>query len=304
MRYFARVVELGSMGRAAAELGVGTSALSQQISRLEGELATRLLQRSSTGVVPTDAGLAFLQQAQLSLRHADSAALAAKRARLSGHVSIGLGATIAAIAGVPFIQAMRQRYPDIRLRLVETLSGNMATMLGSRQLDLCIAYESGVGQRGVAIPLLDERLFVMAAPKQRGTPRSKTTTLAQIAQLPLVMTSPSHYLRALVDAGFARAQVRPNIVLELDGLALLMDAVRAGVAATIQPGAATARLASDDFVMIELADADLVRRTFIASLSDDELSPPALAARIVLAQVIRDLASQRGWPGATLIALP
>ena len=43
LRYFIRVVELGSMGRAAVELGVVTSALSQQISRLESELSTRLL---------------------------------------------------------------------------------------------------------------------------------------------------------------------------------------------------------------------------------------------------------------------
>ena len=42
LRYFVRVVELGSMGRAASDLGVVTSALSQQISRLEGELCTRL----------------------------------------------------------------------------------------------------------------------------------------------------------------------------------------------------------------------------------------------------------------------
>ena len=90
LRYFVRTVELGSMGRAAAELGVVTSALSQQISRLEGELATRLLQRSSTGVRPTDAGVAFWRQAQLVLRHADEAARAAQQARLSGHVSVGL----------------------------------------------------------------------------------------------------------------------------------------------------------------------------------------------------------------------
>ena len=49
LRYFIRVVELGSMGKAAADLGVVTSALSQQISRLEGELAARLLQRTTTG---------------------------------------------------------------------------------------------------------------------------------------------------------------------------------------------------------------------------------------------------------------
>ena len=56
---FISVIELGSMGKAALELGVVTSALSQQIGRLESELSTRLLQRTSSGVVPTDAGLAF-----------------------------------------------------------------------------------------------------------------------------------------------------------------------------------------------------------------------------------------------------
>ena len=64
LRYFVQVVELGSMGQAAQKLGVVTSALSQQISRLESELSTRLLQRTSSGVVPTDAGLAFWRQAQ------------------------------------------------------------------------------------------------------------------------------------------------------------------------------------------------------------------------------------------------
>src|SRR5690606_41250237 len=66
--YFVRTVELGSMGKAANELGMATSALSQQISRLESGLATRLLQRSATGVVPTDAGIAFFRQAPLALR--------------------------------------------------------------------------------------------------------------------------------------------------------------------------------------------------------------------------------------------
>ena len=68
LRYFVRVVELGSLGRAGVDLGVVTSTLSQQISRLEGELSTRLLRRTTTGLIPTDAGLAFWHQAQLALR--------------------------------------------------------------------------------------------------------------------------------------------------------------------------------------------------------------------------------------------
>ena len=140
LRYFVRVVELGSMGRAASDLGVVTSALSQQISRLEGELCTRLLQRTSAGVLPTDAGLAFLQQAQLTLRHADDAVRAAQQARLAGHVSVGFAPSTTAVLCVPFLEAMRARYPDVRLRLVESLSGNLGSMLNARQLDVAVLF--------------------------------------------------------------------------------------------------------------------------------------------------------------------
>ena len=63
LRYYVRLVELGSITRAAKDLNIVTSALSQQMSRLEAELNTRLLKRSATGVSATDAGLAFYRQA-------------------------------------------------------------------------------------------------------------------------------------------------------------------------------------------------------------------------------------------------
>src|SRR6266436_5170416 len=128
-RYFLKVVEHGSIGRAALELGVVTSALSQQISRLEAEIATQLLLRSSRGVVPTDAGVAFMHQAQLALRHAADAAKVAREARLSGQVSVGLAPTTATILGPTLLKAMRDRFPDVRLHLVESLSGHLASML-------------------------------------------------------------------------------------------------------------------------------------------------------------------------------
>ena len=138
LRYFVRVVELGSMSRAAIELDVVQSALSQQVARLESELATRLLQRSSKGVAPTEAGLAFFREAQLALRHAEQAARAAQSSRLSGTVSVGLAPTTASVLGLPLMQAMRARYPDVRLHMVESLSGHLSTMLNARQLDLAV----------------------------------------------------------------------------------------------------------------------------------------------------------------------
>jgi LysR family tcuABC transcriptional regulator len=300
LRYFVKTCELRSMGRAALELELATSALSQQISRLESELSTRLLQRSSTGVTPTDAGLAFLQQAQLTLRHADEAVRAAQQARLAGHVSIGLPPTTASVLGVSLMQAMRERYPDVRLHLVESLSGHLGAMLNARQLDLAVLFQTDVARRWSVLPLLDEKLFVIGRADLPGLPTGRQVRLARLGELPLIMPSASHGLRATLEAAFARARVAPRVVAEIDGLAMLMDAVRAGQGATIQPGAATARLADERLVQVRIADAQVGRRNLLASLSDEELSPAALAARVVLADVARRLVREGRWAGATL----
>lgn len=298
LRSFARVVELGSMGRAAADLGIVTSALSQQISRLESELATRLLQRTSTGVIPTDAGRAFLRQAQLAIRHADAAVMAAREARLSGQVSVGLASTTATVLAPRFIQAMQQRYPDVRLRMTESLSGHLASMLNARQLDLAIVFHTEAAQRWTVLPLLDEHLWLIGQPSTPDWPAAERISLQDLHLVPLVLPSAAHGLRNLVDNAFARIGREPNIVAEVDGLAMLMAMVRVGHVATIQPGAA---LPGDPSLSrIWLADDHLQRRNLLVSLPEDELSPAGLAARVVLGDVARTLVREGGWPGATL----
>ncbi|MYN13338.1 LysR family transcriptional regulator [Pusillimonas sp. TS35] len=300
LRYFIRVVELGSMGKAAQDLGVVTSALSQQISRLESELSTRLLQRTSTGVIPTDAGIAFFRQAQLALRHVDEAARAAQQARLSGHVSIGLAPTTASVMGLPLIQAMRERYPEVRFHAVEALSGHLAAMLNARQLDLAILFNAETGRRWSTQPLLDERLFIIAAQNFPGFPEQDHAALADIAHLPLAMPTNLHGLRASLVTACRQQGLELDIALEIDSLAMLMDAVRAGIVATIQPGAAMARPRAHAFQMAELIDEGLIRRNLLASLSDEELSPAALATRVVMRDVALAQVRLGNWQGATL----
>jgi LysR family tcuABC transcriptional regulator len=300
LRYFLRVVELGSMGRAALELGIVASALSQQISRLENELSVRLLQRSSRGVTPTEAGLAFWRQAQLALRHVDAAANAARHARLSGQVSIGMAPSTAGVLGLPFMRAMAERYPDVRVHMVESLSGHLAVMLNARQIDLAIVFKQEQRQRASVTPLLDERLFAIAAHGFAGLAPGASVSLAELAELPLILPSGPHGLRTLLTAGFARAGCAPRIVAEIDGLALLMDAVGTGMGLTIQPGAALARVDATAYRVMPLTDTDLRRENLLVSLSDDELSPTGLAARVVLGDVTRELVREGRWPGATL----
>jgi len=306
LRYFVRTVELGSMGRAALDLGVVQSALSQQISRLEGELATRLLQRSARGVLPTDAGAAFFREAQLTLRHAEQAQRAARHARLTGTVSVGLAPTTAAVLALPLMQAMRERYPDVRLHMVESLSGHLTAMLNARQLDLAVLFSTQAGRRWSVLPLLDEKLLLIRArrhmPADAPTSARAVTTRA-LAEHPLILPTGGHGLRATVEAAALRARVSLRLVAEIDSLAMLMDAVDAGFGATVQPGAAIGRYpdAAERFHLAPLADRQARRRNAVCSLSDDELSPAALAVRVVVADVARGLVASRGWPGANLV---
>ena len=291
LRYFVRVVELGSMSRAAVELGLVQSALSQQIGRLEGELATRLLQRSSKGVLPTEAGLAFFRQAQLALRHADEAARAAKQSRLSGSVSVGLAPSTASVLGLPLILAVRERYPDVRLHVVESLSGHLAAMLNARQLDLAVLFDTDPGRRWSVTPLLEEKLFLIGA---RGATPKKLPARVKLSQLkdyPLIMPSGPHGLRSTMDTALSGSRMPPLAPVEIDSLALLMDAVRAGLGFTIQPGAALARFPDADglFQMAEIAGTRLHRLNSLCSLSDDELSPAALGVQVALADCARSL---------------
>jgi len=300
LRYFIKIIEHGSLGRAALELEVGVSALSQQIAKLESELCTRLLNRSSTGVTPTSAGMAFLHHAQLSLRQAENAVLAAHRGRMSGYVTVGLPPTTATVLALPLISAMRERYPDIQLHLVEMLSGHLAAQLNARQIDLAILFQLEGGKRWSVTPLLDEKLFVISPPQLAHAP-GNSVQLADLGQLPLVMPSAQHGLRSTLMTAFERSGLVPNIIMEVDGLAVLMNAVRAGHAATIQPGAAAALSGESGLRVAQISDAHVGRRNLLATLAEDELSPAALAARRVIIDVARQLVSQRQWPGATWI---
>ncbi|EAM4685299.1 tricarballylate utilization LysR family transcriptional regulator TcuR [Salmonella enterica] len=302
LRYFVRIIETGSMGSAAQDLDIGVSALSQQMSRLENELAIRLLQHTSRGVTPTNAGLAFYSQAQLALRHADDAILAAREARLSGHVSVGMAPSTASILGIPFIHAMQENYADVRLHVVESLSGNLERMINTRQIDLAVVFQKDKILRWSARPILEEQLFLIGSHALLAALPDNPITPEQLAGIPLIMPSQGHGLRGRLDAVCQEHALNVEIVAEIDGLALLMRAVRDGLGATLQPGAAISHLDNDALRVIGVHNPVLSRPNFLVSLSDDELTPAGLAARVVLTKVMRQLVDAGEWPGATLYA--
>lgn len=303
LKYFITIVESGSLGKAAQKLDVGTSALSQQIAKLEDELCTRLLSRTSTGVTPTPAGLAFFKQAQLSLRHVQYAIEAAHSSRLTGHVSVGFSPSIASVLGIPFMQLMSERYPDIKIHLVESLSGNLTNLVNSRQLDIAIIFTQDVDANWSVQPLLKEQMFLMAnrALLQQhdleNCIQNGQIDLERVNRLPLVLPSQRHGLRKFLDQKVELLDVD----YEVDGLHLLMNCVSHLNMATIQPVSAHFDYLKSDICLLKVVEPELARINYLISISEEELSPASLATKVAIKICVKGLINKGLWSGAKLL---
>ena len=117
---FIAVARVRSFTRAAAQLGVSQSALSQTIRGLEARLGLRLLTRTTRSVSPTEAGERLLQAAGQRIEEieAELAALSALREKPSGTIRITAHDHAARSALLPALRALLPDYPDINVEIV------------------------------------------------------------------------------------------------------------------------------------------------------------------------------------------
>lgn len=234
LQYFIDICKAGSVTRAASRLGMSQAALSQQLAILEAEFKTRLLDRNRTGVKPTAAGEALLREAQIILRQVDQARLAmtAESGQVSGTVSIGFTAGSATLFCIPLMQAVRSLYPQIRLNILEGMTGDLTEGIINGQLDLAtlLRNETRAGVR--SMPMFREELYLIS-PSSFGFPPH--VRLGDLKGLRVLLPSTRHTLRALYDAVFRQAELSPNIIAEIDFVSMIKAAVLAGLGATINP---------------------------------------------------------------------
>ena len=90
LKYFVKIVDIGSLTQAAEILHIAQPALSQQLATLEGECRQQLLVRTKRGVTPTEAGTTLYRHAQIILRQVEQAQNDVKKSgqALSGQVSV------------------------------------------------------------------------------------------------------------------------------------------------------------------------------------------------------------------------
>jgi DNA-binding transcriptional LysR family regulator len=231
LAYFDAVVRHGSFTKAAQRLHVAQPAVSAQIRRLESELGTTLLERTTRRVALTHAGELFLARARQVLVQIDAARgdLAELSAVRRGRVRIGATQVLGSLDLPASLASFRRRYPGVSLALHTGLIAKLLGLLDAGDVDLILGpVHDDLPAAYHARPLVPESLVLVTPP---GHPLAAGTdvALAAAGDEPFVCLPADSRLRAILTGAAAAEGFVPRIEFETYSPASIRDLVSAGL---------------------------------------------------------------------------
>ena len=231
---FVAAAEEGSISAAARRLGVSPSAISQQLSGLEGALGAVLLDRSGRPMQVTPAGAMFRRHAHTILNAASEARAELSMADLAGMTTLRLGVIEDFDSDVTprLLSALSHDLKGCRFLLETGASHRLLDQLEARALDVVIAadldsthpdgahHDAESGWREVH-PLMAEPFVAVTPPG------------ASIDALPLILYTARHLMGRQIGAHLARLGVKTATRFELDSYAAILAMVANGAGWTI-----------------------------------------------------------------------
>jgi DNA-binding transcriptional LysR family regulator len=282
VRYFLEVVNTGSIADAASRLNVVPSAVSRQITRLEGELGTPLFVRQSRGMVPSKAGemlAAYARRSQLDAEQI-SLEIAALRGETERTLRIacteGFAGSFLPLAMARFRSTVEPALFEV---IVDTAAG-VTQRVREAEVDVGLTFSFGPAKDiHVAFSAPSPVLAIVAA--SHPLARASTVSFRDLLDYPLALPGVHSTLHKLIEIYCSREGVACKSVLSSATLETLLGFTLASDAVTFSGELfVRSRLASRELIALpvpELANSE--RAIEIQTLARREL-PPLLQAFI------------------------
>lgn len=246
------VARSGSVGAAARQRHRTSSAISQQIRRLESHLGVKLLERAGRGVRLTPAGEAAVPVIGQIWSEAET--LFAHLASVSGRPVSTLRVAVSDYLGkallVPVLRRLLDDGVPVRFEIVTTHSGDAVARVARGEIDFGVVSAPALPSGLEGEPLF-EQSFVWVGPTR---PRARRDSLvARLSREPLLRLGPESHGRRLLEAFLERARIRPVSTIDVTSVSLMLAYISGGIGVGLVP-----RLALDDLdgerVVVEPAD--------------------------------------------------
>ncbi|MEV4640109.1 LysR substrate-binding domain-containing protein [Actinoplanes sp. NPDC049548] len=262
LRLLCDLDRLGTIAAVAQAHSYTPSAVSQQLSTLEREAGTALLERTGRRVTFTAAGRVLVAHAEtvLAALERTTAALAAVSAQLTGPLRIGAFPTAVRTLLPQALVSLGRDHPALELRVTELDPVAVPGALRERQLDVGLVQdydlapaEADPGLETTA--LLDETVY-LAVPADTGT-----ATVSQARNRPWILATPGTLCHAVTLQVCRAAGFTPRMRHQADDFATVLALVAAGQGVSLVPELAVGTPPSDGVTLVPLP---YRRRTSIA----------------------------------------
>ncbi len=230
-----------NLTEAAKALFTSQPGVSKAIIELEEELGVDIFTRHGKRIRGlTEPGRMVLSSVELIMKEIDSLKRIGKEyaSQDSGSFTIATTHTQARYALPKVVQAFMQKYPKVRLSLLQGNPKQLAEMVQKDQADIAIATESIANIDGlVSLPCYQWE-HVVIVPPEHALLKSKNLSLEEIAAFPLITYDTAFAGRNKIDRAFELRSLKPDILLEAIDADVIKTYVELGMGVGIIAGMA------------------------------------------------------------------
>ena len=238
--YLLEVSRHGSFSRAADALLVSRPAISRAMKDLEEEFGVTIFQRTTTGVVPTEAGEIILDKCRKishllgELRSEVSALKSSADDRTDHQLNIGISFT-ARCCFLPFLSEFWRVNPDIQMKLTDLSDAFVDRGFLNPDYDLEIALSDEKQHEDVDYLEIEESVISFCCSKKHPLAGRSHVSIMDIKDEPLVGLNSLEEQRNLVAALFDRFGLRANMAYMTQQVSFLREMVRENLCCSIKP---------------------------------------------------------------------
>ncbi|WP_427007836.1 LysR family transcriptional regulator [Pseudarthrobacter sp. H2] len=250
IEYFVAVAEALSFTRGAERVHIVQSAVSAAIRQLERELGAELFVRHGRTIRLAPAGEALLPRAHRILADIQAArdAVDAVRGTVRGTVALGTLAHAGSIDVLKILQAVRRDYPDIVVKLRQTVQGTRSSLADVRSgaLDLALVSVSGEAAAGIELHALHAEEIAFVCSGHHRLAKRKRVSLSEIADEPFIDFPEGWGNRSTVDGAFTAAGLNRTVHAEVVSFGMALELVRQDLGVAFLPESALPESALQD----------------------------------------------------------
>jgi DNA-binding transcriptional LysR family regulator len=261
LQHFIALAQEGSFTRAARKVNIVQSALSNSIKELEGELGSRLVERTTRKVAITETGMLFLQHARTTLASLEGAvqAVRSQDGVVRGQLRLGIMQSLGSYLELPpLLKQFRSAFPTVEVTVRALIADTVPGLIRSGEIDLSFHAIVGRDQwRGIQlIPYVQDPLVAICSGDHPLASRG-SVSLETLSKEIFVDLTPDRALRRLVDKVFARRRLKRTTAFEVSDIQPAMQFVASGLGVAIVPSAVAKPFKeTGDGVMLRLGTRD------------------------------------------------